>query len=169
MNENVVFLVGGYSSINGYDAKNYVQKINFEGVETLDDAKSEKWVMLGALESKVDHAAVQYINDKLFIFGNYQSENIQYFDVGTNVTGTCENVIRGGYSLNGLRFPGSYIRNSEIHLVGGFEQFDTCLDQFGFINNIDRKWSCENSTFEGLVYENNFSQTISYVNIFDLE
>ena len=82
INENSVFLVSGANT-------KQVQKIDFEGVTNLIEAKQTQWVMLGSLTYTVDRPGVQFYKNKLFVIGisnSVYSDSVQSFDLSTNTT-----------------------------------------------------------------------------------
>ena len=92
--ENTIFLVGGGQG-NGIE----VQKINFDGVTNIHEAKSKEWVMIGKLNHYTVHlAGVELYDSKLFVLGRhagygYRYENtacLQIFDLSTNTTHSLE-------------------------------------------------------------------------------
>jgi len=160
--ENKVYIIGGWTEL-GY--QNTIQSIDFTGVETLQDAKTKKWIFMANLKNSVNHPAVVYSNERLLVVGATDTGSasicgtVQYLDLAFDTTGVYSHTIDCGFQENiGLRNPGMYsVAGGDVSIFGGSLATKNCIQQTASIARYDlaSTWNCitsSDSALEGLEY-----------------
>lgn len=147
-----------------------VQTINFDGVQSLEQAQSKSWTVLGHLDLNVGRVGLQFLQNQLVIIGSYSApDDVQIFDLDSNTTAVYSYVINHGYNNSGIKDPVSYITDSNIYILGGKTVGQYCVEQTALIYDMDTQWHCifdDNTGFEGVSNSTGFGSFMSFANAF---
>ena len=105
--KNKIYLIGGYSR----SYQNSIQVINFDNVETLQDAQTRQWIFIENLKNAVYKPAMMYVGEELLIVGytddSITCQDVQYLNPARNTTGVYKSTIDCGV-YNGHYHSGMY-------------------------------------------------------------
>jgi len=174
VDKNVVYVVGGKNYPDSSTYSNQIYSIDFNDINTYDDAKQRSWKFLDNLSDGVYGATVQLYDSQLFVAGNTYGNpnditagNVYTYNLVTGQLGTYKTVY-DSKNTYGTYCPGSFIHNGNMTLFGGLYCPSTCVQQDGNLNQVGQPWSmsCVDSKYTKLGGFTSGSARVWYTNIF---
>ena len=163
--EDRIYLVGGYSG----EYQNTIQVINFQNVDTLQIAKTRKWIFIENLKNEVLEPAMIVREEVILIVGKTGTcQDVQYLNLASNLTGVYANTVDCGKYDEGYRYPVIYdIVGGDVSIFGGRVAEESCIQQTASADNLGKQWKCvpsSKSALEGLGYTDDGSNPFRYSN-----